>query len=178
MFFFFEAEGRIRDSSVTGVKTCALPISRRQRRLAFDRVAVGIPDSYERRVGAKSRSLDSRQRADIFHQGLKKSAYLFIGVVLLLRQRHSHRQEMIGLKSELLFPQIPDGLDHQPSAHHQSESQRKLPDHERIPQPQSPARFSASASFLERLLQRHAAASQRRRQAKQYSRRNRYSGGE
>src|SRR5260370_5788208 len=163
MFFFFEAEGRIRDSSVTGVKTCALPISRRQRRLALDRVAGGIYDGYERRVGAKSRSLDSWERADIFHRSLKKSAYLFIGVVLLLGQRYSHRQEVIGLKSELLFPQIPDGLDHQPGAHQQSESQRKLPDHERIPQPQSAARFSASASFLERLLQRHAPASHPRR---------------
>src|SRR5260370_39997183 len=29
MFFFFQAEDGIRDSSVTGVQTCALPISRR-----------------------------------------------------------------------------------------------------------------------------------------------------
>src|SRR5260370_15848449 len=30
-FFFFQAEDGIRDSSVTGVQTCALPISRRLR---------------------------------------------------------------------------------------------------------------------------------------------------
>src|SRR5207237_4328985 len=31
VFFFFQAEDGIRDSSVTGVQTCALPISRRHR---------------------------------------------------------------------------------------------------------------------------------------------------
>src|SRR5467141_1371535 len=31
-FFFFQAEDGIRDSSVTGVQTCALPISRRELR--------------------------------------------------------------------------------------------------------------------------------------------------
>src|SRR6266542_2055841 len=30
-FFFFQAEDGIRDSTVTGVQTCALPISRRSR---------------------------------------------------------------------------------------------------------------------------------------------------
>src|SRR3989475_3048240 len=30
-FFFFQAEDGIRDLTVTGVQTCALPISRRQR---------------------------------------------------------------------------------------------------------------------------------------------------
>src|SRR5260370_2173090 len=33
MFFFFQAEDGIRDSSVTGVQTCALPIWRRRRRV-------------------------------------------------------------------------------------------------------------------------------------------------
>src|SRR3712207_9383953 len=32
MFFFFQAEDGIRDIGVTGVQTCALPISARQRR--------------------------------------------------------------------------------------------------------------------------------------------------
>src|SRR5260370_32397305 len=31
LFFFFQAEDGIRDSSVTGVQTCALPISSRRR---------------------------------------------------------------------------------------------------------------------------------------------------
>src|SRR5437879_13437661 len=33
-FFFFQAEDGIRDTSVTGVQTCALPISRRPRHVA------------------------------------------------------------------------------------------------------------------------------------------------
>src|SRR5437879_10241499 len=33
LFFFFQAEDGIRDTSVTGVQTCALPIYERQRRL-------------------------------------------------------------------------------------------------------------------------------------------------
>src|SRR3989449_8165672 len=44
-FFFFQAEDGIRDVAVTGVQTCALPISvpagRRLRRAARDRVPVG-----------------------------------------------------------------------------------------------------------------------------------------
>src|SRR5437879_8867988 len=32
-FFFFQAENGIRDTSVTGVQTCALPISRQHRHL-------------------------------------------------------------------------------------------------------------------------------------------------
>src|SRR5229473_5396497 len=34
-FFFFQAEDGIRDKLVTGVQTCALPISRRERALSF-----------------------------------------------------------------------------------------------------------------------------------------------
>src|SRR2546425_8878668 len=34
MFFFFQAEDGIRDKLVTGVQTCALPISEQQRDLA------------------------------------------------------------------------------------------------------------------------------------------------
>src|SRR5438309_10905258 len=36
-FFFFQAEDGIRDGTVTGVQTCALPISRRQHRIGADR---------------------------------------------------------------------------------------------------------------------------------------------
>src|SRR5260370_31808928 len=39
--FFFQAEDGIRDSSVTGVQTCALPISPRGRRLHYTTVAAG-----------------------------------------------------------------------------------------------------------------------------------------
>src|SRR5437764_13165212 len=36
LFFFFQAEDGIRDTSVTGVQTCALPIWRRVRLRVFD----------------------------------------------------------------------------------------------------------------------------------------------
>src|SRR2546430_8649215 len=78
--FFFQAEDGIRDLTVTGVQTCALPISRRQRERAdelLNRVATGPEDrppssrctrpvgvgpafngsrSEERRVGKECRS--------------------------------------------------------------------------------------------------------------------------
>src|SRR4030066_637732 len=60
LFFFFQAEDGIRDSSVTGVQTCALPIWRRSGRRKEASVAVLIASgapldqfvrSEERRVG-------------------------------------------------------------------------------------------------------------------------------
>src|SRR6476661_6330331 len=41
LFFFFQAEDGIRDSSVTGVQTCALPISAPRRRRRAARRATG-----------------------------------------------------------------------------------------------------------------------------------------
>src|SRR5690554_7968220 len=78
-FFFFQAEDGIRDADVTGVQTCALPISQRleirtpvHRRLLAHGIAnletlrlAGVPDgvyelialrSEERRVGKECRS--------------------------------------------------------------------------------------------------------------------------
>src|SRR5690625_6810371 len=60
--FFFQAEDGIRDGHVTGVQTCALPISRRSRESpcpACARGAGGRPTpvrSEERRVGKECRS--------------------------------------------------------------------------------------------------------------------------
>src|SRR4030066_560881 len=65
-FFFFQAEDGIRDSSVTGVQTCALPISVVRRsnsrfRFAADeatarRIQLAQFRSEERRVGKGGRS--------------------------------------------------------------------------------------------------------------------------
>src|SRR5690349_22903529 len=63
-FFFFQAEDGIRDLYVTGVQTCALPISRRRRRTRPSGLAtssrfasVGTRRrSEERRVGKECRS--------------------------------------------------------------------------------------------------------------------------
>src|SRR5260370_7953578 len=43
-FFFFRAEDGIRDSSVTGVQTCALPIFRRLRQTPPSRGSSLVPD--------------------------------------------------------------------------------------------------------------------------------------
>src|SRR2546430_7294460 len=53
MFFFFQAEDGIRDLTVTGVQTCALPIShpaRDRRGLAVPRVHHGVPIGGEARL--------------------------------------------------------------------------------------------------------------------------------
>src|SRR5260370_20325796 len=68
-FFFFQAEDGIRDSSVTGVQTCALPISvailqrARDQRLGREQRLELAPQRYalqqrseERRVGKECRS--------------------------------------------------------------------------------------------------------------------------
>src|SRR5438034_9739778 len=69
-FFFFQAEDGIRDHCVTGVQTCALPISRALRAAVRRRIALrlesrvqdvwpimpGSERSEERRVGKECRS--------------------------------------------------------------------------------------------------------------------------
>src|SRR6266568_5214606 len=50
MFFFFQAEDGIRDGTVTGVQTCALPISRRNRRYAPRSPGSGAPQLGRRRL--------------------------------------------------------------------------------------------------------------------------------
>src|SRR5437016_6746775 len=64
LIFFFQAEDGIRDWSVTGVQTCALPISRTNRTAWFRRftgIVIGLSSgsllrSEERRVGKECRS--------------------------------------------------------------------------------------------------------------------------
>src|SRR5256714_5136998 len=61
LFFFFKAEDGIRDKLVTGVQTCALPISRRTRhgRAARSQL-VDVPDRGSRRLrGGLSRRRQS-----------------------------------------------------------------------------------------------------------------------
>src|SRR5438094_2602597 len=54
-FFFFQAEDGIRDRTVTGVQTCALPISKRRRR--FNRQPPESPSPFR-----LCQHLESRQR--------------------------------------------------------------------------------------------------------------------
>src|SRR5438445_2416603 len=62
LHFFFQAEDGIRDIGVTGVQTCALPISntascgnRSAMRSNHARGSTGVPRSEERRVGKEWR---------------------------------------------------------------------------------------------------------------------------
>src|SRR2546422_4456805 len=67
LFFFFQAEDGIRDVAVTGVQTCALPIS-----------SAGIP-----RAGPSSLGLDSTRLADaVAYRGAEVDSGAFPGGVL------------------------------------------------------------------------------------------------
>src|SRR5437762_11813530 len=82
-FFFFQAEDGIRDTSVTGVQTCALPISRLDAELPQRELVVGVEQdvrpreqgqpleagmrSEERSVGKECRS-----RWSPYHEKKKK----------------------------------------------------------------------------------------------------------
>src|SRR5437867_13180105 len=70
-FFFFQAEDGIRDRTVTGVQTCALPISNNRSRTAGSgsgRITGSagrtLGRSEERRVGKECRSWRAQQRQD------------------------------------------------------------------------------------------------------------------
>src|SRR5687767_15982849 len=92
LYFFFQAEDGIRDKLVTGVQTCALPISSRSSRLspsarrsssactmastvARDRSCRGARRSEERRVGKECRSrwsaYDEKNNAETARQPLE-----------------------------------------------------------------------------------------------------------
>src|SRR2546430_9742998 len=46
VFFFFQAEDGIRDLTVTGVQTCALPISDKLARFCFPELRLGLIPGY------------------------------------------------------------------------------------------------------------------------------------
>src|SRR5260370_37842794 len=102
-FFFFQAEDGIRDSSVTGVQTCALPISESCRakslllkaafsatyepdvRKAIELLDEAVKRSEERRVGEEGRS-----RWSPYHLKKKKSDYAQRDA----KKRHKERQRI------------------------------------------------------------------------------------
>src|ERR1017187_10829514 len=79
VWFFFQAEDGIRDTSVTGVQTCALPIWSMASPLAESQMGrspldpVTVPRSEERRVGEEGRS-----RWSPYHLKKKKKATLSV----------------------------------------------------------------------------------------------------
>src|SRR5260370_21736900 len=60
LFFFFQAEDGIRDSSVTGVQTCALPIFSKGARDGAD--CAGAPQALAK-GGVRSTTTDEKRRA-------------------------------------------------------------------------------------------------------------------
>src|SRR2546430_15918238 len=65
MFFFFQAEDGIRDLTVTGVQTCALPISRSGDALS---------DAADRRAEAAPRPHGDRRREGPARRGARRGA--------------------------------------------------------------------------------------------------------
>src|SRR5256885_12071114 len=51
VFFFFQAEDGIRDYKVTGVQTCALPISQNRNALPVPQELLREPDNHRRLAG-------------------------------------------------------------------------------------------------------------------------------
>src|SRR5437762_14277831 len=64
VFFFFQAEDGIRDTSVTGVQTCALPISRGLQRAAPDRRRDDVASAHGGEDRAELRSSDDLGRSE------------------------------------------------------------------------------------------------------------------
>src|SRR2546425_6954600 len=96
-FFFFQAEDGIRDKLVTGVQTCALPISRgdpahgRQSAGAPAREAGGRPRGPRQRAAAEGRRGGGRGRRSEEHTSeLQSLAYLVCR--LLLEKKKRERQ--------------------------------------------------------------------------------------
>src|SRR3989441_4421835 len=70
VFFFFQAEDGIRDKLVTGVQTCALPISFERAAIRFD-----VDTTYTRALAAFARARLSRRTA-LDADSLRKMAQL------------------------------------------------------------------------------------------------------
>src|SRR5437764_11702067 len=63
-FFFFQAEDGIRDTSVTGVQTCALPISEDGDEIIYPNPGFPIYESMINYVGAKAVPIQLREEMD------------------------------------------------------------------------------------------------------------------
>src|SRR2546430_12172742 len=84
-FFFFQAEDGIRDLTVTGVQTCALPISRKGQFREFEATATALSVRLLRNAAAASRDTDT----DAVEPMVEESG-LFLRTVRDLRRIHSH----------------------------------------------------------------------------------------
>src|SRR5438270_11703265 len=96
-FFFFQAEDGIRDLTVTGVQTCALPISVLRRRCPANRSArvlapgAAIEIEHAVRVGAGNRKL---RHAEIGRASCRERVWISGGAVAFEKKRKAplHKQ--------------------------------------------------------------------------------------
>src|SRR5256884_2418201 len=70
LFFFFQAEDGIRDVAVTGVQTCALPISRGCRARALGQDEPGLAQ----RLGTRPRAVPTRDGVARLQQAARDAA--------------------------------------------------------------------------------------------------------
>src|SRR5437868_14557238 len=103
-FFFFQAEDGIRDRNVTGVQTCALPISNEEEKKYEERIAkmlardpqdvapVRAKRSEERRVGKEGRAMGSGFARKAVRGGTGQAAYA-VAQGVLGRQRRVRRRQ-------------------------------------------------------------------------------------
>src|SRR5437762_11382676 len=88
MFFFFQAEDGIRDTSVTGVQTCALPIF-------LHRLLVDAQDACELDENVNACSVEERQhvtrRALQKHVGCGQNLATYVALASHLQDRKSTR---------------------------------------------------------------------------------------
>src|SRR2546425_4360605 len=106
MFFFFQAEDGIRDKLVTGVQTCALPISPYPAERAHHSAATprcppgglavlrravpgaGAQDLPRLRPGARDRDRQGRGRSEEHTSELQSLAYLVCRLLLEKKKKH------------------------------------------------------------------------------------------
>src|SRR5205823_10121253 len=92
-FFFFQAEDGIRDKLVTGVQTCALPISLRRAhrpaRLRHRRAGAGPDRGVGRRARLRPRGREPR-RSEEHTSELQSLAYLVCRLLLEKKKQYRH----------------------------------------------------------------------------------------
>src|SRR5207237_4955626 len=90
--FFFQADDGIRDSSVTGVQTCALPIS--PRRSSIFTLTGWRGDSQDLRSGTSSSRNPSRETSKNRHEHLRPLHSQTGGNVIALHRSEEHTSEL------------------------------------------------------------------------------------
>src|SRR6266516_5866778 len=82
-YFFFQAEDGIQDHTVTGVQTCALPISKRGRGFRYPRSS-SVPDKAFR-----------RPRFEIGRASCRERVYISVVAVSLKKKESCARREVV-----------------------------------------------------------------------------------